>query len=109
MEILQWIVSTLAGMAVGIGYARMQYNRPRRKAEKALDEILADAGRKFVPPPAPPRGCGGHHRLRFVRIAHNGYKTTYDLYRCTHCNKAVLMPRHRYATAADQPIRSVGP
>lgn len=58
---------------------------------------------KAVPSPAPPM-CR-HHRLRFERIAHQGYGSTYSLYRCIHCTRGVLMPRHRYATDADKPIR----
>lgn len=99
-DILQWIVSTLAGIAVGVGLAKMQWRskvlRQRRSVDAALNDVLKDAQRKFVPPPP--------HTCRFVfkgmGIIGGGKKFRAG-YNCRVCKRFAHLPAHRAISRND--------
>ncbi len=102
MEALLYFIMGACSSAAGVAFG-MWRNRRRRHVEAALDDILADARRKFVPPPAPPT-CKHHYRLKGLGMMH-GWRgdgvAKHAGYGCIYCKKLHIVRAHRAPIQSD--------
>jgi hypothetical protein len=99
-DILQWIVSTLAGIAVGVGLAKMQWRSKRAADTRSYPGVPQDP-----PGPRPPlRSPPPPHVCRFVFEGMGVYRGSNKFragYKCRVCKAFADMPAHRSISRND--------